>query len=998
MKSPRNAVLLALLGLALVAGALGLWCLRGPGPGGEGLATGTETQPTSVGAITTAQAQESRPERAPVPIREELAARGESLDPDYQAALAGFRGRVVTHDRQPAADKRVRLYRVEASTIILPQVNAMADTTIDPRIDVGTTTSASDGTFTIPGAYPGSGYFLVADVDGDTPTFRIVERSPGPGEVVDLGDIELRDTATVTGVVVDGDGKPVAGALVRAIDLPGAVLAAMPLERFDPAGALILRALPDSRSPAKIVFDIPAWIQRRFDELPLPKTRTDREGKFTLRGVDPGVNAFMITRADLASFVNPTLRVKAGQVKDVGTVKLEPGESVQGRVVDAKGEPVVGAEVLVAQTSAAAPVDLALRAPKTDEKGRFASNGLKPGQVTVAVRRSAHDPWTVSDPAAVGTDVTVTLPTVATLTVRVKSAAGRAIEAPRVKLFPSEAEEPWALMGFVTALDLGDRVETLPDGALRIRALAVGSYRVVLESREHAPGQLLVTLMHDQEVTIELQAQETVRVLTVDARGTPVRGVELAMVSSNQKTRREFLPLHAGKSAADGHIDIVIPVDTKELRLSATHPRFAQTNLTLRPPWRETRITLGDTGTIQGTLLTNGKPAEVGKFHVGVMRSWNDQDGRGALPPTMRFCLADANGTFTVKGLAPGKYQVDASPALGNVNSPGKFYSSAMFVSHSGRTVECVVSAGQVTQVTLDTDAQAAPQGPTGHVYGTAFVDGRPATGMAIRGWGRRQLEATVDAAGRFDLGRIETGHINLALVEAENSERFGGSALWSAWFQVEADKDRELKIDVQTASLAGRVLGLDGAPLSGAKVEGYLIQEGPRGPDQVSEGANFTTTTGSNGTFEATRVRSGTYMVHASKAGIGVSPTLRTKAETNAAPLDLRLVRTFVVEGKVDLASSGMDLADGYGHLQLRPVDPGGKGILSAGAQVSSATFRADGTFKLDAIPSGTYSVWAWVNDKECEGTAEVVVADAALSNLTVTLRPKQRPPPKSK
>ena len=411
MKSSSGHLVFAVLGLALACAFGAFFLLRGSTTGAEGIAGSADEQNPPVASLTANTSSESRPERAVIaPRREAVSSERAATDPEYQAALAGFRGRVVSAESKPAPDKLVKLYRFDPSVVMLPGVTSSGDTLIEPNLDAGEARTGSDGTFTICGVYPGSTYALVADAGGETPTFRILERSPGPGLVVDLGDIPLRTTATVTGTVVDADGKPIAGALVRALDIPGAALAAMPVERFDPEGAVLMRALPDYRSGGNVVFEIPAWVKKRFDELPIPKARSDVDGKFVLRGVDPGVNAFMVTTANLTSFVNPTLRLKAGQTKDVGTIKLEPGETVQGRVIDGNGTAVVGVEILVAQASPAVPADFALRAPKTDEKGRFACAGLKPGMATVAARRSAREPWTITEPTAIGSDLVVKLP------------------------------------------------------------------------------------------------------------------------------------------------------------------------------------------------------------------------------------------------------------------------------------------------------------------------------------------------------------------------------------------------------------------------------------------------------------------------------------------------------------------------------------------------------------------------------------------------------------
>jgi hypothetical protein len=314
-------------------------------PGG---AQAQDPRGAAAGIEASGERAASRPESASVDRTAVQPTGSQAADPEYAAALASFTGRVVTHDKQPAADRKVLIWRFDPGSIAIEGLRPDAEQILEPEIDAGEATTGADGRFTIRGAWPRAIYLLVAAAGADDQTHQIVERSPGPGETVDLGDIELEWAATVTGVVVRGNGEPAKGAYVRAVDVPGLVTGVVRFEYFVPGESAIV-----GEGKETVVVALPAWLEKRLERLPLAATRTDEEGKFRLGGVRPGANLFTVTAEGALGFVNPALRVKAGQQKDLGTIRLTEGETVQGRVVDSKGKPIAGAEVLVAPKAVA---------------------------------------------------------------------------------------------------------------------------------------------------------------------------------------------------------------------------------------------------------------------------------------------------------------------------------------------------------------------------------------------------------------------------------------------------------------------------------------------------------------------------------------------------------------------------------------------------------------------------------------------------------------------
>src|SRR5690606_465471 len=144
------------------------------------------------------------------------------LPASVRAALVGFTGRVVDQDGEPVADSLVRMFRIAPDAFFQPQVSLFAEGIVnEPRLVAGSARSGDDGRFTIRGVYPRAVFVAHADADGDAPTWRVIQRDAPPGELCDVGDIRLQPCGVLTGTVLDADGEPLAGALVRAVDLPG---------------------------------------------------------------------------------------------------------------------------------------------------------------------------------------------------------------------------------------------------------------------------------------------------------------------------------------------------------------------------------------------------------------------------------------------------------------------------------------------------------------------------------------------------------------------------------------------------------------------------------------------------------------------------------------------------------------------------------------------------------------------------------------------------------
>lgn len=869
----------------------------------------------------------------------------ESDDPYYQMSLAGFRGRLVFEDKTPAPDKPIQLIRIDAEVLDFPDL--FAQELMKPQLEIYETRSGQDGTFEISGVFPQVFYLMIADRGGDNQLIRVVEKTPAPGEVVDLGDLQMPSLGTLIGHVVDEDGAPVPAAMVRAADVPGTALDFVPLERFDPKGGLII-----SESNGKLAIIMPPYVQTAFDLLPIPNTRTDSKGYFILRGVQPGTNVVVINKRGLVPLLKKGVKIKPGKEKDVGKLRMREGEIVEGVVVDMDDKPIVGVEVLVASKNAMMPAHFGSFADKTDSQGRFSMSGMAAGQVMVAVRRSLGDSWIVHGPSPVAGDVLIKLKSRHTVVLKVKGATDDELEDVKIKLVSVASGGPPGItlgtLGMVPWISLENRLSKTEDGRFQIVDLDPGPYTIAVRAKGFAAASSSFKLSGDLEHEIQLEPALSVEVLVIDDQSTPIRNAKIYM--SSQGGGGE-MPVLAGKTDSDGKV-LIEDGGKGELRVSASHPAFGTYHGRAQLPTNKPIVLrVQPAGSVTGILLASGKTPPPGKYTLTL--ETRDYSNRGALDGMPRLAMPNLRGEFEIKGLRPGKYRIRAIPSLAVINSPGGIMkmASASFTINSSTEVD--VPSGSSVHVELDATGQPTVTGPSARVTGTVMINGHPAKNMAITGWGTgRRIMGEVDNAGRFDLGQLKVGTFNLRLVRTQNTSLEGNQALdgqlWSHSGKIEEGKDLQFDVTLDTGSISGFVTTADGLPAAGVQVSATGRTLALRDRPKEKSSCNLSTATDSAGRFTFPTVPAGVYSISVrGKAGHAVVKKQTVKAALPLIDVNLKLERVYTVSGKLDMSV----FPKATGHRQIYVY-------LSGGRSNSGSDVADDGSFTWEGVAKGKYSV----------------------------------------
>jgi phage baseplate assembly protein gpV len=188
----------------------------------------------------------------------------------------------------------------------------------------------------------------------------------------------------------------------------------------------------------------------------------------------------------------------------------------------------------------------------------------------------------------------------------------------------------------------------------------------------------------------------------------------------------------------------------EQLRVSAEHPKWGVAHGEVKIG-EEVVLRMQPPGSLQGLVTENGKPPELGKYTIAVVRRRGNDEPRGPLETTPMLVSPGVDGTFTVKVLQPGTYNVAGVKALDALRSPGGLVSMMqdMFMMRNLPDETVQVMSGQAAQVRLETGEKPI-EGPTARLSGSVTVDGKLGSGFGIMVNGKdRQFSVAASTLAR---------------------------------------------------------------------------------------------------------------------------------------------------------------------------------------------------------------------------------------------------------
>jgi RNA polymerase sigma-70 factor (ECF subfamily) len=487
---PWIASLTALL--AIVAGAW--WLLQPPAPtapsAGGAIASAPAGGPSAASGSTAAAAEAKQP----------AADRRAADDAAAAAAPTMLRGRLVAaRDRVPLPGGKVEIAYGRGSFM-----------TDDPEFrtwpEPHSELAAADGTFAIAvAAAPARRVFLSVSAPGHVgaDTEWISLRN---GLDVDLGDIALIAGSELRARVVDVAGAPVPGLQVSIERESGGV---------ETGELFVMWSSFDSTSD---------------DDGNLPPSMLPLPGTFSITTSGPLTGYRVVRPSSLVLDAAPST------VLDIVVDRAPAAESLRGRVVDARGNPVAGVP-LQADASMAE-----LGAATSAADGTFAMEiyGIEP-ETELAI------PWQRPEFRLLEPERTYRR---GQNDVEVKVAVLPRTEV-TLEVVDARSGEPVTSFGVRHAIDVWSdddpqripaetvyfpaRAETRPGGRMQLPALAPGRYRVSVFPADPtlAPARLVPFVVGDSgtaPVRIELHPYVPLQVLVRDTDGKPVSGAEVGLV------------------------------------------------------------------------------------------------------------------------------------------------------------------------------------------------------------------------------------------------------------------------------------------------------------------------------------------------------------------------------------------------------------------------------------------------------------------------------------
>lgn len=371
------------------------------------------------------------------------------------------------------------------------------------------------------------------------------------------------------------------------------------------------------------------------------------DGWWTVRGLQPGAFEVRVAPDGYLNLRRPGVVLREGETTSIGTLTLEPGSSLSGRVVDRDDEPVNGAELLARWRDFRGRYS---RSSISGDGGEFEISGLPDHALTLEARAEGFATSTLAEASARDGAIRVALDELGGIRGRVQPAERGAAEWFTVRAVPKR--RPGGGFG-----DLPDEITEMTD-SFELGRLAPGTYSVEVR----APSTVTARIERVKVLAGEVTDVGTVRLEPgLRLRGRVLRGDgDAPVVGARIRADRGAGPASWGHDPADA-----IAVSSRDGSfavdgLEATRYTFTLDHALLAPLQRSVvvdaeqaldvvvfRMTAG--GSVAGTVLDRDELPVAGASIV-IYRPYGGYD--------VRTTSTEADGSFRASRLAPGQYMV----------------------------------------------------------------------------------------------------------------------------------------------------------------------------------------------------------------------------------------------------------------------------------------------------------------------------------------------------
>jgi uncharacterized GH25 family protein len=826
--------------------------------------------------------------------------------------------------------------------------------------------SGAGGRFRLASLLAGVPYSLRIELPGFAPS-RADLPLREDGQAAPELRVVLRVGQEAFGMVLDADHRAVAGARASL----------RPASGSDP----MARLLEASRGSAANLFD----------------GTSDAKGRFAVAHLPAGTWELTVKAAGFAPLTVPGLAVPEGKgATDLGTVVLSPGAAVEGQVVDPDGKPIEGAEIRALTHGAIGNMFVISRDPGaadafTAADGAFRLEDRAPGQaLDLTVSHPGYGQGKAQGVAVPSAEpVRIVLQPTARVSGRVLGKDGKGIAGARVTL----SEMVTMNMGGRSMMRPGNWKPgvTDEDGAFSYSDVSPGNVEVRAEAPRHQAAELKgLEAKPGQELTgveLLLPAAAIVEGRVVSPDGQPVPGAEVTVTKTDSAQGIGFSDIITQTDGDGRYILDGVPPGPRTLEARAEGYRRAVRDLEVKEGDTTADFTLESGFQVSGRVIDEaGNPVVsaqllmmAGRSFTGVLSALSGPDGTfhfdGVQPGTFRLTarktgyaanpLGDtvtvsnasvsglevklaAGGSLTGRITGADFSQLARILVLANGARPGQVDADGIYRIANVPPGDYVVSAsvpdtalhaeGRVTLEPGAAEAKLDLQFGKGFTLsGVVLRNGSPLPGAGVeltRTGTFSSHDTSADHQGAFQFGGLDAGTYELAV-------RTAGGALHKE--SVEISGDREVRVDLRTASLGGRVTdAADSTPVAGAQV----TLEAADGKDTFSQSR---TETDSHGAFRLAEVADGAWKLRVSHDGYSPADKNVQVDGADSSDLEISLSPTEGLTLAVVLPSG-----EAPESIRAGVLDNAGKTVAAGFYPVGE-----NGRVRLSNVPPGSWQIF---------------------------------------